>query len=587
MLASQDFRTIADAMAASVLDACRAHAIVFSFETGQSGRRCVLGYRAAPHDELLAALETFSREKAGHRLAFEPGGIRLHHPTGGGEHIFVILPLDADAHGYGTLALAISRSNWSEQRAFAACAQVARLVSMNLSAAHTRSKLEHDLEMLSRRTEKLQRQSEIDPLTGLENKASFEARAAARLAQSGRAEALIVFDLDFFKEVNDIYGHLFGDSYLRTIARAIRSALPTTALVGRVGGDEFAALIALPEYGESYLKGLITRLRSTVQRNIALLGKPDLGQLSIGCAVFPEQAREFKTLFGLADSALYRSKNAGRNTTSFYGEGVRAAPAMLRADGKIPDLSANVRAGFQPMIDLARGTCTGLEVLARSATAAPGSGTAGIAWMFDDYTIAPHLTRHMLREALKTLARLPAALRPDLWVNLTKFDLLDAEFAFDLQLLLDTYGFGWERIVVEVHEDVILSERGGQTYHSLQEIRRRGGRVALDDFGMGYAGLAHLRDWPIDVIKIDRTFIKGVDSDPHAKVVIEALLMIARSRGLDVVAEGIETEAQAAALRALGCGFGQGFLFDPALPAEALERRLEAFAQAAAPVVPA
>jgi EAL domain-containing protein (putative c-di-GMP-specific phosphodiesterase class I) len=254
----------------------------------------------------------------------------------------------------------------------------------------------------------------------------------------------------------------------------------------------------------------------------------------------------------------------------------------MSAAGKLVDAVEGVTASFQPLIDLDSGTCAGLEVLARASNAAHGEGTTGFSWMFRDHNIAPKLTRHMLNVSLKTLANLPAHLTPDLWVNLTKFDLLDAEFAFDLQTLLDTYGLAWERIVAEVHEDVILADRGGQTYHSLQEIRRRGGRVALDDFGMGYAGLTQIRDWPIDVIKIDRSFIQGVDTDPHARVVIQALLMIASSRGIDVVAEGIETEAQAKAIRALGCRYGQGFVFDPALPADQLERHLMAFERAGA-----
>ena len=249
----------------------------------------------------------------------------------------------------------------------------------------------------------------------------------------------------------------------------------------------------------------------------------------------------------------------------------------LPIPGRVDDLS-QVTARYQPIVDLTSGICTGVEALARPSNQDAQSVTKGLAWMFRDHKLAPRLTRHILDTALYSLARLPAPLAPDLWINLTKFDLLDVEFVFDFQTLLDHFDMPWTRIVVEVHEDVMLADRNGQTFHSLQEMRRRGARVALDDFGSGYAGLKHMRDWPIDIIKIDQSFVRDIDQDDHARVVVEALMMITQARGIEVVAEGLETQTQVASVKTLKCRYGQGFVFDPALADFDLARRLPDYA---------
>lgn len=580
-LAAQDFRDIADGMSESVLDACRAHAVLFSFDTGETGRRSMLGYGASKDSNLVQALENFCLEKSEAGLAFEPGGLQVHHCANGAQFVFVLIPLSAEGQTYGAMALAISRDNWTEQRAFAACSQVARLVSMNLYSVQIRTKLEYDLAELNQRTRQLQRQSEIDSLTEVENKASFETHARMRLSENAPPAALVVIDLDFFKEVNDIYGHQFGDTYLQTIARAVCTSLPKDTLIGRIGGDEFAALIDLPLDGAEYINGLLTRLRSTVQRNVALLGKSELGQMSIGVSLYPDHAQDYSDLFALADSALYQSKDLDRNVTTIHALALEGQEGSARwRGGRVDDLT-RITAHFQPIIELGTEACSGVEALARAVGQSEPTLTKAVAWMFRDHKVAPRLTRHILSQSLQSLVALPAHLRPDLWFNLTKFDLLDVEFVFDFQILLDRFGVKWDRVVAEVHEDVILADRGGQAFHSLQEMRRRGARVALDDFGSGYAGLKHMRDWPIDIIKIDQSFIRNVDHDEHARVVIEALMMITRSRDIDVVAEGLETEGQVAAIKALGCRYGQGFIFDAALPDTELPARLAGYGRAA------
>ncbi len=580
---AQEFRDVAASMSDSVLQACRADAVLFSFETGQSARRAILSYGLCADDALTQPLEQFCLGKHADGRAYEPGGVHLHQRQDGTEFVFVLVPLREREQTFGAMALAISRRNWAEQSVFAACAQVARLVSMNLRSALLRTQLEDDLAELNHRTRLLQRLSEIDPLTEVENKASFETHARARLTRGRAPAALLVIDLDHFKEVNDIYGHPFGDSYLKTVAQALRDSLPRRSVIGRIGGDEFAALIGLPEAGPQAIAEVLAGMRTRVQRDVAALGKTDLGQLSIGVSLFPEHGADFSDLFALADSALYQSKEAGRNTTTLHGYAPDSDAAAARlATARRGDF-ASVTAEFQPIVDLTTGACVGLEALARPIGASQSCVTEGLAWMFRDHLIAPRLTRHILRRALQDIAGLPHGLRPDLWLNLTKFDILDASFVTDVQAELDRCGLEWSRLVAEVHEDVILGDRHGQVFSTLQEIRRRGGRIALDDFGTGYAGLTHLRDWPVDIIKLDQSFNKAVAQDAHAQVVIKALMMITRSRRIEIVAEGLETEAQVAAITALGCRYGQGYAFDAALPAARLPERLQLYRTAAEP----
>jgi len=243
-----------------------------------------------------------------------------------------------------------------------------------------------------------------------------------------------------------------------------------------------------------------------------------------------------------------------------YDPDLHPVQAYTQATFKATDFSP-ISPWFQPILDLTSGDCVGLEILARftgtqedGGTAPVGSGARQLNWMFGHHYIAPRLTRHILKSALahlNALAEDNCFRARDIWLNLTKFDLLDPEFVFDVQLLLD---------------------QGG----SLQEMRQRGARVALDDFGTGYAGLTHVRDWPVDIIKIDKSFVKNIDTDSHARVVVEALMMIARSMKQKVVVEGIETPSQLSCIRDLGCDYGQGFLFDRALsPKQLAARRSE------------
>ncbi len=526
--------------------------------------------------QLAHELRMFLEAKCNDETFTHGGGLDHRNIDPVGEVVFVMLPLNGQAQQIGCMAVAVAAENWTELKVFETCAKVASLAATVLESGRSRQQLEIELAEADKRLNRLARSTEIEPLTKVENKASFEKKARERLGNRESPAAMLAMDLDHFKQVNDVYGHQFGDEYLMAIAEAIKISFPRTAIIGRTGGDEFCAVLDIPQAGRSYLDSVIQHVRLAISRSVAVMGRPDLGRVSIGVSLFPVQATSYEQLMGLADRALYASKRMERNTTTVYNNSLSALMEM--ADDRKGPAQLNyerITAHFQPVFNMSTGGRDGVEVLARwtdrdGTTQNPES----FGWMFRDHRYAARLTLHIVEIALNQLAgegRSGNGDMPDLWINVTDYDLRSREFVFDLQSVLTLYGVGWDRIVIEVSEESMLGERNGSIFNSLQEIRHRGGRVALDDFGTGYAGLMHVSHWPVDIIKIDRSFVQDVATDPGARVVVEALVMIANTLDQQVVAEGIETDAQLSTMSALGCDYAQGFFLARPVPAQSLE----------------
>ncbi len=513
-------------------------------------------------------------------FAAEQGRInRMHiaqrHDRQGVPFRFVLVPLSLHDEVFGACTLAIAESQWDDLTGREICESVGALVSLLVADFCSKTDLEIDLIDMQRRIDRMTRRAETDPLTLVENKASFEKKAQARLSVSSGAVALLVLDVDNFKKVNDIFGHQFGDNYLRNVAVALQRTCPSGTLIGRIGGDEFCVLLELPSSTQSFLDSIDKQLRAFLQRGAALMGKPELARVSIGVAIFPMQALDYHSLFSAADAALYASKRSGRNTTTTYNAAMKA---LLRhrdfAEYFFRSLEEErIVAHFQPIIDLTSRRCVGYEALARWHDAANGIMTPkSFEAVFQDYRMASALSVRIIGNALDNVRKLPGFYDNEaatLWFNLTRFDLVNPEFVFEMQSALSRNRLNWDRVVIELTERVMLGERSGQVYRSLEEIRRRGGRVAFDDFGTGHAGLLHVKDWPVDIIKIDRSFTSEIGISERDRIVVQALLQIASSMGQDVVAEGIETAEQLETLVEMGCRYGQGFLF--AEPRSALE----------------
>lgn len=468
-------------------------------------------------------------------------------------------------------------------------------LTLEVFEAHRRRiSVELDLVAASRQVEDLKAQVSRDSLTGLTNGRVFAALAEQWLRSNDAPSLFFLVDIDRFREVNELFGHQFGDSYLTCVAGALGDATGTEAKVGRMGGDEFAVICPIHGKAPDTVDRLLGEVANEILRRVAGLGHPELGRVSIGACVVRGRKEGFSEVFNKADSALYAAKAEGRGRHCIFD--ARRHRQFSDRDISRRFISdsdeGRVVPYFQPVFDLATGTCAGLEVLARwldpeKGTLLPGAFGA----VFDDHDLAKVLTHKMVSQSLAAYAELlsrsdETGSAPVLALNLTTFDLMKREFVFDLQTELARVEVPWSSLVIEVTEGVVMGERSGQVFRNLTEMRRRGARVALDDFGTGHGGLRHLSTWPVDVLKIDRDFIRplGQDAGSRDRVVVEAILSMARKFGFDVVAEGVETPDQLAALKAIGCRFGQGFLLGAPVAAEDLvsvcaPRDLETLAQ--------
>lgn len=477
----------------------------------------------------------------------------------------VAAPLFHAGKFIGSFGLCLPKDQW--QSPAAKFEQMVPLLAAVIGAQRHIQQVEQDLTETLEHSAKLLRASEIDTLTSLENKASFEAKCKARLTGDPASAAMLAFDLDRFKQVNDMYGHLFGDRYLTVVSEALRRTLPKEAIIGRTGGDEFCALLDVPANSRKYLTSMIRNIRHSIQRGMATLGKPDLGGVSIGVSHYPLDAASLNGLLERADCALYASKRQGRSATTFFSSDMQGLiGSNSPRDGGKGFSFDRLTAVLQPIVDLSgAGRRTGFEVLARWRDAegnlkAPHS----FSWVFRDHRYASELTFNIIESALEQLCvtcTVPQNDFPELWINVTDSDFLNPDFVFDLQHMLDRYGVSWSNIVLEINEDTILEARNGQLYASLMEVRRRGGRVALDDFGAGQTGLRHVCEWPVDIIKIDRTIVQRLGKDERADAIVRAIVLVAIRLRQTVLAEGIETHEQASTALMLGCRLGQGYHF--------------------------
>ncbi len=413
-----------------------------------------------------------------------------------------------------------------------------------------------------------------DPLTGLANRTALQQRLAEPVEGQGQSPAsrtLLTIDVDGFKQINDSFGHATGDECLKQIAKRLRLACPKARLIARLGGDEFAVLLDTPPQeagGERSAAEVLDQLR----RPIRWHGKSFQLSGSIGVAVehTPGDASE---LLIEADLALYAAKAAGRNTFRTFVQGMRlAAEARFKTVRDIAGALVQNRLElfYQPKINLAEGGLAGFEALLRWRR---HNGQIIPAGSFAAALEDPELSGRIGEWVIKTaLSQAKAWHRAGLQfghiaINLSSSQFRDSTFADRLVRQISEHGLPPETIEVEVTESVFLGEANGNVLRTLEVLREAGTRIALDDFGTGYASLTHLRSYPVDIIKIDRSFVSHFMTSTRDHAILQSTLFLARHLGMEVVAEGIEETAQCEFLRALGCKYGQGYLFSKAVAA--------------------
>lgn len=407
-----------------------------------------------------------------------------------------------------------------------------------------------------------------DHLTGLPNRAMFMERLGQTLAEMRRDKrpmGVLALDLDRFKQVNDTYGHAAGDELIIDIASRLKSLARASDTVCRLGGDEFAILC-----GAVTPRGLVTLAERIVE---ALSHPMDLpfGRVfpgvSVGITVVSDPWLGGGEVLRQADLALYRAKEGGRGRYEFYEPEMDQALRARRA--LEDDLRDALRADalgmlYQPEVD-GEGRLIGVEALLRwtHPTRGPVPPAFFVA-IAEDCGLIEELGAFTLRRAFADSLRWPGL---NVAVNVSANQLRSGDFPDLVQALISETGADVRRIELEITEDVLL-EDDEKTQRILERLRGLGVTLTLDDFGTGYSSLAYLRRYPVDRIKIDRSFITNLDVEPESEAMVTAIVRLAAALELDVVAEGVETEAQWLALRRAGCVKAQGFLHSKPLPAD-------------------
>ena len=417
----------------------------------------------------------------------------------------------------------------------------------------------------------VRREARTDELTGVANRRAFNERLerALRRRDPDRPLALLIVDLDDFKDVNDTLGHHHGDELLSLVAPRLEIALRAEDLLARIGGDEFAVLL---DGANADLAAMVAeRLGAGIRRPFPVAGRDLPVEASIGIAVFPDHATDPTDLLRCADLAMYDAKASNDRYRFFRAEHHRGTRERLETIDRLRLALVNdeLELHYQPQVDLRTGEVTGVEALVRWRH--PDAGLLGPAKFLpqaESGGLMPELSLSVLDMALGQLARWRSAGHDiTMAVNLSVTNLLDLDVPGQVSVLLAAHGVPGNRLVLELTEDLFMADpaRGERVIRRLLDADVR---IVVDDYGTGYSSLGYLRDLrDIAGLKLDRSFVTTLDSDPRARAIVASTIGLAQALGLELVAEGVETEHVRDELAALGCEQAQGYLFCRPCPA--------------------
>jgi diguanylate cyclase (GGDEF)-like protein/PAS domain S-box-containing protein len=429
--------------------------------------------------------------------------------------------------------------------------------------------------------DRLHRMARRDSLTGLPNRYSFNERLKLeleRISRSGSMVAVLVLDLDHFKDVNDSYGHPMGDELLIAVSKRLRGTLRETNALARLGGDEFAVIqtdLTDPENA----RGLASRLLDIFRRPFALGGQEIHTSASIGIAVYPPGDAEPRSLVKKADLAMYRAKEEGRGTFRFYeAEMDRRVQQRMKLGqdlhGALERRELFLR--YQPQIELSNRSIVGVEALIR--------------WRHSELGLVPPDVFIPIAEGSGLIIQLgkwvlrQACIQARAWhdgmglslpvaVNLSAVQFRDIRFLDSVVEILQETGLDGNQLQLELTEGILM-QPNPSVEKALEGLCDLGVQLSLDDFGKGYSSLEYLRRLPLKRLKIDRSFVRGLSDGAHDPVIVSVVMALGKQLGLEVVAEGIETRSQLEFLHSEGCSVVQGYYFSKPVSAEEIGRLL-------------
>lgn len=407
-----------------------------------------------------------------------------------------------------------------------------------------------------------------DALTGMANRRRLEDTINTLIEE--RAEdpapfAVGILDLDGFKPINDLFGHAAGDEILKQIALRLNTCLPKGALAARLGGDEFAFVLPLV-FSERNATAIGEAVRDVVsapydlgERSVRLSG-------SFGFAIHPFGGNTFPEIMGSADTALYRSKKRGRNQITVYSTAV--ADEMKRATQieqalRQAVIAGEVRPHFQPIVNIDDGEIVGFEALARWNDPDLGFVPPDVFILIaEERGFIASLSESLLRQAATVALKWPEELF--LSFNLSSMQLMDPTTGDSVLAIIKDVGLPPTRLELEITETAIMADPD-MAFEIVEQLRKEGVRLSLDDFGTGQSSLGRLRDFNFDKVKIDRSFIASIEHDRPSEHIIRAIIAMCEGLELKVIAEGIEEGGQVDMLLELGCRSGQGYLYAKAM----------------------
>ncbi|MDJ0836003.1 MAG: EAL domain-containing protein [Acidobacteriota bacterium] len=432
-----------------------------------------------------------------------------------------------------------------------------------------------DITERKRAEEELRHLANYDVLTGLPNRTLFQDRLNQALRHAQRHDtklALLFIDLDHFKKINDSFGHAVGDLLLKGVSRRLVDTLRNEDTVARLGGDEF--IVLLEDTNDPGAAAQVAqKLLSSVEQSFTLEGQEVRVNMSIGISLYPDDGHNMETLLKNADTAMYHSKNEGRNNFQFYTEELNVrAYELLKLENalrKAVELDQLLLL-YQPQFSVPDGRLVGVEALVRWDHPDKGMVSPGTFIPLAEETgVINALGAWVLDEACRQATEWNAAGidRFTISVNLSAEQLKQRDLVETVARIMSDHQIGENQLELEITEGVMIDNRE-RTIETLERFREMGIRLAMDDFGTGYSSLSYLRTFPIDKLKIDRTFVKDVINNSQSAAIARTIINLAENLSLEVMAEGVETIDQLSFLNNSGCHIIQGFLLGKPLPAE-------------------
>jgi diguanylate cyclase (GGDEF)-like protein len=418
-----------------------------------------------------------------------------------------------------------------------------------------------------------------DSLTDLPNRLLFADRLEQSLVRAERLRegvALMLIDIDDFKLVNDSFGHEAGDKLIQAIGKLLSKSLRRADTVARLGGDEFAIIVDNID-GYDDVVSIANNLTTVLEHNVRLDDQETHTSASVGIALFPEDGADAGTLMKNADTAMFRAKENGRGSFQFYKPEM-SVNAMERLD-----LENSIRKAvdndeliihYLPTVDIHKNELAGVEALLRWQHPEKGIiNPKDFLQVAEDCGLMVPIGEWMIETVCKQLRVWKDAgmEQQNISINLASQQFREKDIVGQLSQMMNEHGVEGSEITIEITEKTLIANEG-EVETALNKLHRMGMTIALDDFGTGFASLAYLKNFPIDIVKIDSTFIAGIPESEGDTAVVNAIAGLTRGLKLRLLAEGVENERQLSMLKGLGCQLGQGFYWSKALPADQYEQ---------------